>query len=281
MLELPEIRTVSRQANEALRGKTVAQVFPPTKRHRFAFYNETPEHFGDLLVGRTLLACEGHGMFVDFNFSGGITMGTSDGVSLRYAEAGAPIPEDYQLLVAFDDDSFLVLTVRMYGFILISADGRIAHEYYRKSHESLSPLSDAYTEAAFDRLFAEAPPSLTAKGLLATEQRIPGIGNGVTQDILFNAGIHPKQRIRLLDAPARERLFRSVKETLAAMVRGGGRDTEKDLFGRKGGYATRLCARTWGNPCPRCGGRIVKEAYMGGSVYYCPHCQPIVGAPEK
>ena len=75
----------------------------------------------------------------------------------------------------------------MYGFILISAAGRIAHEYYRKSHESLSPLSDAYTEAAFDRLFAEAPPSLTAKGLLATEQRIPGIGNGVTQDILFNA----------------------------------------------------------------------------------------------
>ena len=123
MLELPEIRTVSRQANEVLRGKTVAQVFPPTKRHRFAFHNEAPEHFGDLLVGRTLLACEGHGMFVDFNFSGGITMGTSDGVSLRYAEAGAPIPKDYQLLVAFDDDSFLVLTVRMYGFILISAAG--------------------------------------------------------------------------------------------------------------------------------------------------------------
>ncbi len=281
MLELPEILTVSHQADTMLRGKTVAQVFTATKPHRFAFYNEAPEHFGDLLVGRTLLTSEGHGMFVDLNFSDGVTMCTSDGVGLRYAEAGTPIPKNYQLLVAFDDDSFLVLTVRMYGFIFVTADGSAAHEYYRKSRESLSPLSDAYTEEVFDRLFAEAPANLTTKGLLATEQRIPGIGNGVTQDILFNAGIHPKQRIGLLDAAARERLFRSVKETLAAMTREGGRDTEKDLFGRKGGYASLLCARTWQNPCPRCGGLIVKEAYMGGSVYFCPHCQPMVGGPEK
>ena len=56
----------------------------------------------------------------------------------------------------------------------------------------------------------------------------------------------------------------------------GGRNTEKDLFGRPGGYAVRLSRNTCAEPCPRCGGPIVKEAYLGGAVYYCPHCQPIV-----
>jgi formamidopyrimidine-DNA glycosylase len=36
---------------------------------------------------------------------------------------------------------------------------------------------------------------LSAKAFLATEQRIPGLGNGVLQDILFTAGIHPKRKM--------------------------------------------------------------------------------------
>ena len=28
-------------------------------------------------------------------------------------------------------------------------------------------------------------------------------------------------------------------------------------------------------PCPVCGEPIVKEAYLGGAVYYCPGCQPL------
>jgi formamidopyrimidine-DNA glycosylase len=27
--------------------------------------------------------------------------------------------------------------------------------------------------------------------------------------------------------------------------------------------------------CPKCGGTIVKEAYLGGAVYYCPVCQKL------
>lgn len=49
----------------------------------------------------------------------------------------------------------------------------------------------------------------------------------------------------------------------------GGRDTQTDLYGNAGGYKTILSAKTWKNPCLRCGSTIIKEAYMGGSVYYC------------
>ncbi|MFA6873005.1 MAG: zinc finger domain-containing protein, partial [Bacteroidaceae bacterium] len=31
----------------------------------------------------------------------------------------------------------------------------------------------------------------------------------------------------------------------------------------------------YAQPCPRCGNQIRKEAYMGGSIYYCPTCQKL------
>jgi formamidopyrimidine-DNA glycosylase len=59
------------------------------------------------------------------------------------------------------------------------------------------------------------------------------------------------------------------------MAERGGRNTEFDLLGRRGGYATILCKDTANKPCPSCGALIKKEAYMGGSIYYCPRCQPL------
>ena len=55
----------------------------------------------------------------------------------------------------------------------------------------------------------------------------------------------------------------------------GGRDTERDLFGKRGGYKTKLSKNTLQNPCPNCGDTIKKEAYLGGAVYYCPTCQKL------
>ena len=116
---------------------------------------------------------------------------------------------------------------------------------------------------------------LSAKAFLATEQRFPGLGNGVLQDILFAARIHPKRKLRDLTEAERERLLSAVVSVLGEMTAQGGRDTEKDLFGRVGGYATKMSKNTLTHGCPVCGGTITKEAYLGGSVYYCPACQKL------
>lgn len=275
MLELPEVLTLSRQVEETLSRKTITQVFNATKPHKFTFYSGDPLEYGKLLVGKTILSSSGYGMFVDFNLSDRTIMNISDGVSARYYKPGDKIPANYQLLLTFEDESFLAFSVAMYGFIHLHTDGVIDNKYYRMSRESISPLSEDYTEAEFEKLFAGVPKTLSAKALLATEQRIPGVGNGVVQDILFNAGIHPKQKVLLLADEDKKTLFHSLKDTLAEMTIKGGRDTQTDLFGNNGGYRTILSAKTWKNPCPRCGGVIVKEAYLGGSVYYCAGCQQI------
>ena len=276
MLELPEVITISKQVRDTLGGKTITQLFNATKPHRFTFYNGDPMQYGKLLVGKTILSSKGYGMFVDFYLSDNITMNIGDGVSARYYSPGNKIPANYQLLLAFDDDSFLVFTVAMYGFINVYPNNYIDNIYYKISRESISPLSEEYTSNQFGKLFAETKNTLSAKALLATEQRIPGVGNGVTQDILFNAQIHPKQKVFNLSENQKERLFNSLKNTLQEMTDKGGRDTQTDLYGNNGGYNTILSAKTWKNPCPRCGDTIMKETYLGGSVYYCPTCQRIV-----
>jgi formamidopyrimidine-DNA glycosylase len=59
------------------------------------------------------------------------------------------------------------------------------------------------------------------------------------------------------------------------MIEQGGRDIEKDLFGNPGSYITKLSKNTANKPCKICGTTIIKEAYMGGSIYYCPKCQKL------
>ena len=275
MLELPEVITLSKQADNTLKRKTITQVFNATKPHKFTFYNSDPLEYGKLLIGKTVESSQGYGMFVDFLLSDNITLNIGDGVSARYYNPDDKIPANYQLLLTFDDESFLVFTVAMYGFINVYPDGLIDNKYYKLSKESISPLSDEYTLEQFEKLFAEAKKTLSAKALLATEQRIPGVGNGVTQDILFNARINPKQKALALSDEKKENLFSSLKETLQEMTSAGGRDTQTDLYGNTGGYQTILSAKTWKNGCPCCGSTIVKEAYLGGSVYYCPECQKI------
>ncbi|MBE6013156.1 MAG: endonuclease VIII, partial [Lachnospiraceae bacterium] len=136
------------------------------------------------------------------------------------------------------------------------------------------PFSDGF-EAHYRSKLLEAKPNLSAKAFLATEQRFPGIGNGSLQDILFEAGIHPKRKIKTLSKIEEDKLYSSIISVLKKMTELGGRNTEKDLFGNKGGYEVKLSKNTLSSGCSLCGGQIVKETYMGGSIYYCPACQPV------
>lgn len=273
MLELPEVIILAKQANEVLTGKKIAHVFNATKVHKFTFYNRDPLEYNTLLAGKTIEFAKGYGMFVDLFLNEGTVISIGDGVSPRYGKSGEKIPDNYQILIAFEDDSFLVFTVAMYGFINVYTDGVIDNKYHELSESSISPLEDNYTKEIFLKLFTEAKKNLTAKAILATGQRIPGVGNGVLQDILYNAKIHPKRKVSTLSDLEKENLYNSLKGTLKEIILKGGRDTQKNIYGDIGGYQTILSSKTWKQPCRICGGAIIKESFMGGSIYYCPNCQ--------
>jgi formamidopyrimidine-DNA glycosylase len=275
MVELPEAVTLSRQLGEALAGKRIGRVVAAHTPHGFAWYHGDPTAYPALLTGKALGRSRSHGGFVEIEVEDARLL-FAEGVVLRWLARDTPRPKKHQLLVELDDGSALVASIAMYGGLWAFVPGAFENPYFDAARSKPSPSSARFDRAYFERLVADpAVRGLSAKALLATEQRIPGFGNGVLQDVLFEAGVHPRRRVTSLTDAELERLFGSIKATLAEMVRGGGRDTERDLFGRDGGYPTRASRRTLGRPCPRCGAPIERQAYLGGAVYTCPGCQPV------
>lgn len=270
MIELPEALSLASQLDKAVGGKSTAFVLPPSKPHKFCWFSGEPSEYQAKLKGSRVTGAEAFGIYVELAFDNGQRLCVNDGVNVRLLPQ-EDIPKNYQLIIGFDDGSALAFTVAMYGGIILHG-GDYDNEYYLKSRAALSPFDAGFREL-FDRRLAESKPNLSAKAFLATEQRFPGIGNGVSQDILFAAGLSPKRKLCTMDAADTERLYRAVIDVLGEMTRLGGRDTEKDIYGRPGGYATRMSKNSLASGCPVCGGEVVKESYLGGSVYYCPGCQ--------
>ncbi len=267
MIELPESANLARQIRETLTGKMIVSADAGTSAHKFAWYTADPAEYGAKLTGRTVDAARAVAGYVLMDLSG-MTLRFHDGINLRYREAGGTAPEKHQLQLVFDDDSALAATVSMYGGIE-AYDTPDDNPYFRAAMEKPTPYEDAFDEAYFDSIVKAAKRTLSAKALLATEQRIPGLGNGVLQDILFGARVNPTKKLQALSDAELGALYRSIKTVLSDMLRLNGRDSEHDLFGKSGDYRTlRSCPA-----CPTCGCAITRKAYMGGNVYFCPVCQ--------
>ena len=275
MVELPEAVTLSRQITDSLAGKVIEEVNVLQSPHKWAWLHGDPADYPGKLRGKTVAAALPYGSMVEVNL-GPTTLLLTEGVNLRHIEEESSLPKKHQLLLRFSDGTYFCVSIQMYGGLFCFEGDEYQNSYYLEAKQRPSPLSRGFSAAHFLRLLdAENLLKLSAKAFLATEQRIPGLGNGVLQDILFNARIHPKRKMDGLSAEEMQRLRDSIKSTLGAMVDGGGRDTERDLFGNFGGYRTILSKNTVGCPCPECGSIIEKSSYMGGSVYVCPGCQKL------
>ena len=274
MIEIPEAITLSQQLNKTFAGKKVVSVLPKHTPHKLAWYYGNTDTYDEQMKGKTVEKATPIGSFVEIH-ADEMRILFSEGTNLSYLESNAKIPKKHQLLIGFDDGTYLCSSVQMYGGMGCYEAGKNDNPYYLTAKGKPAPDTEGFTYTYFSEIARNASlQNKSAKAVLATEQRIPGLGNGVLQDILYNAKIHPKRKLSAIDDNALFGLYESIRITLAAMSDAGGRDTEKDLFGDFGGYKTQCSKFNVGKPCPKCGGTIEKKAYMGGSVYYCPGCQP-------
>lgn len=272
MLELPESYTISNQIKKSLTGKRISQIEVLHTPHRFAFFHGEIQSYGELLEGQTIMNAAYHGGMIEIDTEDCMLV-FADGAYPKYYEEKKKFPKKHQLAIYFDDETAIFVSIQMYGFLYIVPKGTCTESYYLSSSTKINPLCDEFTFAYFQSLYPGNHKKLTAKAFLATEQRIPGLGNGVLQDILWDAGIDPRFDMREASEADFTALYTSVKKLLKEMCEQGGRDTEKDLFGQKGGYITQLSKNSLFEPCTRCGNEIHKASFLGGTVYYCDHCQ--------
>lgn len=272
MIELPEAKVIAEQMKQILIGKRITNVVAAQTPHKFAWYFGNPENYDELLSDKTIGEANSHGGLVEISAEDcRILLG--DGVRIRYHGKDEKLPTKHQLLITFDDGSSLSCSVQMYGGMWCFREGENHNPYYVVAKEKPSPYCDDFNESYFMNMVKQDIGNLSIKSFLATQQRIPGLGNGVLQDILWNAKLHPKCKMSSLNERSLSELFNSIKSTLDEMAEKGGRDTEKDIYGMNGGYKTIMSSKNAEAKCPVCGEAIIKEAYMGGSIYYCSRCQ--------
>jgi len=246
MFEIPEYVTIARQMTESISGKRIAEGNLGNSPHKFVWYNVKPAEFAANIEGKAIgkAHTRGRWLFVPVGDDQILVFGECGGRILLHGSASM-LPKKYHLSLRFIDGAALSATTQMWG----------AMELYERGKEAI------------------ANGSKTVKAILTQDQMIPGLGNAIAQDIMFKARLHPKQPLLALRKNHVENLHRAILETLKEAIRLGGRNDEYDLHGNPGRYVRLMDKNAVGRPCPQCGTRIEKTAYLGGACYFCPTCQ--------
>jgi formamidopyrimidine-DNA glycosylase len=275
MFELPETVTLARQINETLTGKTIHRGRLGNSPHKFLWYNRAADEFAQLAEGKTVgqARARGRWLFVPLEPRYLLLFGEWGGRML-YHPADAKLPEKYHLWLAFEDGSSLTAMTQMWGAMELYEAGREGERQYLKGMRP-TPLDPEFTLEYFSALVDEliAGEKRSAKALLTQDQLISGLGNAIAQDILFRAALHPRHPISDLHPDQRRKLYGAILGTIDEAIAKGGRYDEFDLYNRPGGYVRLMDSRAVGQPCPVCGATVEKIQYLGGSCYFCPHCQ--------
>ena len=286
MIELPEAINFARQINETLVGKKIQHALKGQNPHTFAFPQANTnqpgaeysgEDFNTILQGKTVTKSwsDGNVILVQMDKDHLLSLGCG-GEKIIYHKTEKTIPKKHQLLLIFEDETFLSVTISGWGEVRLLKTTEL-EKHPHIGFEKIDPLSKEFTLGVFEKLIDEIPKDRkrNAKRFFISEPGFRGMGNGVIQDIFFLAKINPKREMSTLSKTELKLLFDTTKKELQKMVELGGRNLEKDLFDNWGGYECRLHNKTTGEPCPVCQTFITKEQFGGGSIYYCPSCQKI------
>ncbi len=274
MLEMPEAVTIAQQMQSTLTSKTFQHFSRGVLMHKFLWLSKTAEEYAAILTGLKITGASSYGrsIFLHVGEERLLWFGELGG-RILYHPQGKPLPAKYHLRWDFTDDSAMTYTLQMWGFVQLLEMSELSEQPYAKG--GIPPLSEAFTAEQFNQLLEEYPDKTKkgVKGFLVTSQHVNGIGNSYLQDILFKAKIHPARKIPTLSTDDRQRLYTAIQNTLAQAIKLGGREDERDLFDRPGGYQRLMSSQSVGQPCPDCSTPIQKISYLGGACYLCPHCQ--------
>lgn len=276
MIELPEAITIARQISKELKGEKVVSAIRRSSPHKFAFTGEYSDNeFANIVKGKKVGDARANGsiILVDLEPDYVLSLGCG-GERILIHTSEATLPKKHQLMINFQDDIHLAVTISGWGEVRLLEQSDLSNHPHIK-WDAISPLSDSFTFTYFTGLIDSLPENkrVSAKYFIISEPGIWGVGNGCLQDILYRAKIHPKRQVTSLSNKERETLHATIRQTLAEMVELGGRDSEHDLYNKRGRYQRILHSKIVGKPCNECGTPIKKIQYLGGAVYFCPSCQ--------
>jgi formamidopyrimidine-DNA glycosylase len=266
MPELPNVELYRRHLDATCHGRTIRQAVVNDSR---ILHGLAAAEFARRVAGGHIGRSRRHGkhLLVDLGKPGWLHMHFGMNGALRRVAEGEEDPSYDRIRFDFaSGDHLAYINPRMIGGVGLAAnlDKFVAEE-------GLGPdaLDRQFDRARFEHALAGRRRDL--KSLLMDQAVVAGIGNIYSDEILFQARLHPKTGSDQLDAGGRERLFGAIKEVLETAIKSGA--GAERLTGRLP-QSFLIPHRGKGEHCPRCGGPVAAIKSSGRTAYFCPRCQP-------
>ncbi|MCP3782662.1 bifunctional DNA-formamidopyrimidine glycosylase/DNA-(apurinic or apyrimidinic site) lyase [Micromonospora sp. A3M-1-15] len=277
MPELPEVETVRQGLAQWVVGRRISAV---EVRHPRAVRRHEPggEHFADVLTGRTITDVRRRGKYLWLPLDSGDALIGHLGMSGQLLLQPVGAADELHLRVRFrfadDGPELRFVDQRTFGGLSVSEGG--AELPAEIAHIARDPMDPEFSDAAF--VAALRKRRTEVKRALLDQTLISGVGNIYADEALWRAKLHGARPTDALTGPAAGRLLGHVRDVLGEAIKQGGTSFDELYVNVNGesGYFDRLLNAYGreGEPCPRCGTPIRREAFMNRSSYSCPRCQP-------
>jgi formamidopyrimidine-DNA glycosylase len=281
MPELPEVETLRRQLEAAVRGRTIADVWidPGTDR---LVQGMPVRAFVDGLRGRRLEAFERRGKFLIIRLDRDLTWLAHRRMSGNFILANGGDADQAFLRARFtldDGRELRWVDLRKFGTMWLTDEPETV-----LAGLGPEPLDGAFT---VDGLRASlARRAAPVKAVLLDQAVVAGLGNLYADEALHYARIHPKRPAKSLSkaevARLRDGISRALEQGLANLGSSIGAAPGKEmslrdhvnLDGEPGSNQEHIVAYgREGEPCLTCGTPIERIKLAQRSAHFCPKCQ--------
>jgi formamidopyrimidine-DNA glycosylase len=114
----------------------------------------------------------------------------------------------------------------------------------------------------------------TLKRALTDPRLLSGIGNAYSDEILHAAQLSPITQTHKLKPEEWQRLFDATKSTLDFWIKKLDAEAEEDFPEKVTAFRKGMAVHgRYGEPCPRCGDKILRIRYADKETNYCARCQ--------
>ncbi len=114
------------------------------------------------------------------------------------------------------------------------------------------------------------------KPTLTNQRFVAGIGNAYSDEILWEARLHPHRRRATMDVEEQRRLHRAIGDVYRWAIPIVAREVAEGLNQSTREWRAHLRVhRRAGEPCPRCGHPVRGQSRGGSETNYCLTCQPL------
>lgn len=269
MPEWPEMEHYRTQLSTLVCGKRITDAVV----NREATVNETKETFASAIANRTILFVERRGKHLLFHLDDGnrLVLHLMLGGWLYYGEQAPKEDNRYQVILRLSDGNSLYFGGLRLGY-LHRMTAKAALEQMKELGPE--PFDSRLTPEAFHQRLMGKRGRL--KTTLIDQKFIAGIGNCYSDEICFEARLHPATAANTLSEEQTSRLYAAMKKVLLEAKESGGYMEQPVTAGDRvtGGYNSRcLVYDRGGEPCGVCGHEIHHETLSGRKMFYCPSCQ--------